>query len=77
MCTTLYFYFCIPYSMVTTKNLASIHHHTVDPLYPFCSAPSPLIITTPVCIYVFVFVWFVHLFIYLIDVFMVHIVLYF
>ena len=35
MCTTLYFYFCIAYSMLTTKNLVSIHHHTVNPFYPF------------------------------------------
>ena len=30
MCTTLYFDFCIHYSMLITKNLVSIHHRTVD-----------------------------------------------
>ena len=25
-----YFYFCIPYSVLTTKNLVSIHYHTVS-----------------------------------------------
>ena len=29
MCTILYFYFCIFCSMLTTKNLISIHHHTI------------------------------------------------
>ena len=36
---TLYFYFCIPYSVLTT-NLVSTHHHTVDSLYSFCP-PHP------------------------------------
>ena len=30
MCTTVYFY-----NMLTTKNLVSIYHHTVDLSYPF------------------------------------------
>ena len=34
-CTTFYFYGCIPYSVLTTKSLHSIHHRTVDPLYTF------------------------------------------
>ena len=66
MCTTLYFHFWIAYNMLTTKNLVSIYHQTVDPFtilpcpaHPFtsgnhCSVP---------CIYMFVFVWF-GLFIY-------------
>ena len=29
MCTTVYFYFCIHYSVYTTKNVVSICHHTV------------------------------------------------
>ena len=49
MCT-LYFDFCIYRSVPTTKNLVSIYHHTVDPLYPFQPphpSPSfPLITTT-------------------------------
>ena len=32
----LCFYFCIPCSMLTTKNLVFIHYHKVDPIYPFC-----------------------------------------
>ena len=45
---TLYFYFCIHYSMHTTKSLVSIHHHTIDPLCPFCppATISPLVTTT-------------------------------
>ena len=45
---TLYFDFCIHCSVLTTQNLVSIHHHTVDPLYSFHPppAPSPLVITT-------------------------------
>lgn len=27
--------------MVTIKGLTSICHHTIDPLYPFCSPPNP------------------------------------
>ena len=47
MCTTLYFYFCIHYSVLTTKNFVSIHHHKVDPLYPLHPPliPSPLVAT--------------------------------
>lgn len=30
----IYFYFYIPYNMLTTNNLLSICPHTVDPLYP-------------------------------------------
>lgn len=37
MCTKLYVYFCIPYSVLTTKNFVSTSHHTFDPLYPFHS----------------------------------------
>ena len=38
----------MPYSVLTTKNLVSIHYHTVNPLYPLCppSVPSPLITAT-------------------------------
>ena len=27
MCTTLYFYFCLPYSVLTPQNSVSIYHH--------------------------------------------------
>ena len=66
MCTTLYFYFCIHYRVLTTKNLVSIHDHTVDPLYPFCPPLCPFPFCnhySVLCIYLFVFVWFA-LFIY-------------
>ena len=59
-CTTLYFYFCIHYSILTTKKLVSIHHHTVDLLYPFHPPPSSFPSGNPysvLCICVFVFVW--------------------
>ena len=32
MCTTLYFHLYVPYGVLTTKNLVSISHPTVDPL---------------------------------------------
>ena len=37
----LYFYVCIPYNVLTTKNLFFVYHHTVDPLYPLCIPPLP------------------------------------
>ena len=43
MCTTLYFYCCIPYNMLLTRNVFSILYHTVHSLYPFF--PSPLVTT--------------------------------
>ena len=62
MCTKLCFYFCIHYSMLTTKNLVSILHHTVDPLYPFHPPPQPPFPSgnhySVLCIYMFVDVWF-------------------
>ena len=66
-CTTLYFCFCIPYSVFTTKNLVSMCHHTVDPLYLFFPPPHPLCSGnhhSVFCIYVFLFIW-LGLFIYL------------
>ena len=38
ICTTLYFYFCIPYNMLT-KNSVSICHPTVDYFHPFYPPP--------------------------------------
>ena len=49
MCTTLYFYFCVHYSVLTTTNLVSIRHHTVDSFNSFCpllTTLSPLVTTT-------------------------------
>lgn len=40
--TTLYFYFCIRYNMLTTKKLVSMFHHTVDLLYPLFPPCPPL-----------------------------------
>lgn len=61
MWTILYFYFCIHYSMLTTKNLLSIYYHTVDFFYwfhpPLCPFPSGKHYFF-LCIYVFVSVWF-------------------
>ena len=65
MCTMLYFYFCIHYSMLTTKNLVSICHHTVDSLYPFHPTPQPLPYGNHYCvlgIYMFVLFLFIYLF---------------
>ena len=58
---TLHSYSCIHCSMFTTKNLVSIYHYTVDHPCPFCS-PYPFSSSNHLCIYVFGFVWFVHLF---------------
>ena len=46
--TAVYFDFFRHSSVLTTKSLVSIHHHKIDPLYPFAhpSPPSPLVITT-------------------------------
>ena len=46
------------YSVLTTKNLVSIHNHTVDLLYPLCSPPnppSPLVTATLLSMYLFLF----------------------
>ena len=64
MCTTLYFHFCIPCSVLTTKNLVSICHRVCS-LLPI--SPCPRSIPSGnhyfvLCICMFVFVWFVHLF---------------
>ena len=42
---TLYFNFYVHYSMLNTKSLVSIHHHTVNTLYSFCPPPFPLVNT--------------------------------
>ena len=64
---TLYFYFCILYSMLTTKSLVSIRHHTVDLLTHFSfphqhTFPSGIYYSF-LCIYIFVwlglFIYFV------------------
>ena len=62
MCT-IYFNSCILYSMVTPKNLVSIHHHT-----HFTLPPPPLLVTTTLLLYLcvcFCLVWFVYLFCFL------------
>ena len=69
MCTTLYFYFYVDYSVLRTKNLVFIHHHTVYPLYPFllpaCPYPYPLVKLLLCSLYQHVYfclVCFIHLF---------------
>ena len=65
MCTTLYLYFCTPYNMLTIRNSVSMHHHTVHPLYPLCLPPNSFPSGnhySVLYIYLFVFIWFVHLF---------------
>ena len=66
MCTTLYFYFCIHYSVLATQSLVSIRHHAVDPLHSFSPPHTPFPCGnhySVLCIYMFVFAWF-GLFIY-------------
>ena len=41
MCTAYLFCFCIHYSILTIKNLVSICHHTVNPLYSFHPSLAP------------------------------------
>ena len=59
MCTALFLLYYISTAMTTTKSLASICYHTVDPLYPI----YPLLHTFPtvnhssaLCIYMFILV---------------------
>ena len=71
---TLYFCFCICYSVLITKSLFSIHHHTVDPLclfYPSSPGTSTLILY--IYMSVFCLVWFVHLFYSLLVFYVPHI----
>ena len=58
-------FICLNYKVVTTKSLVTIHHHTLDPLYPFC--PTPNLFPSwshqsVLCIYEFAFVLFVVVF---------------
>ena len=49
MCATLYFYFWIHNSMLSTKNLLSIHHYIEteqDPMGPSQNRPNPAPIPT-------------------------------
>ena len=67
ICTVIYFDLCITCSMLTTQNLVSICHHTLDPHYPFhppppaFSIPVPLLFPLYLC-FCFWLVWFDHLF---------------
>ena len=48
-------------NVLTIKNLGSIHHHTVDLLYPFHPPPIPSsLVITILCIHVFVFDLVIH-----------------
>ena len=63
MWAKLYFYFCIHYSVLTTRNLLSIHHIQWTPLYHFTLPPFPLVNTPLFSVSMFVFAFsFVHLF---------------
>ena len=57
MCTTLYPDSCIHYSFLTVRILVSIHHRTVDLLYPCCLPtkvpPFSLVTTNPFFVSVF------------------------
>lgn len=46
MCSTFYVYFCIPYSLLITKDLVSICVNMGDPLYHFTLPTLPLLVTT-------------------------------
>ena len=60
---TLYFYFCVQYSKLTTKNLVSIHHHTVGALYLFCP-PHPHFPSGSSCSFLCIYKFLFGLFIY-------------
>ena len=53
MCAMLFFYFCIPCSVLTAKNLVSIHCSTVRPLPVSLSSSDNYYFV--LCIYAFVF----------------------
>ena len=57
MCTAFYFYLCIHCSVLTTKNLVSIYHHTVHPLYTLHPplSLSPLVTATLFLIGLFIY----------------------
>ena len=61
MFTTLYFYFCVLYSVLITKNLVSICHHSADPFTAPPQTPSGIHYSI-LYIYVFVVIWFGNLF---------------
>ena len=73
---TLYFYSCIPYNPLTTKNLVSICHHTLKS--PLTISPSPPLPSPSgyhnsiLCIYMFVFLWLIHLGFLFISFFIFH-----
>lgn len=70
MCATVCFYFCIPCSVLTTKNLVSIDSSTVKPLPVSLSSSNNYYFV--LCIYVFL-IWLVYLsiyFLFLINVFL-------
>ena len=46
MCMSLYCYFYIHCSMLTTKNLGFVCQHAVDPVYPFTPPLHPPLLTT-------------------------------
>lgn len=46
MCSTLYVYFCIPYSLLLTKGLVSICVNMDNLFYHFTLPTSPLLVTT-------------------------------
>lgn len=56
MCTMLCYYFYIPYSMLTIKNLVSIFYHIVDPSYPSPTLPpTPSFLVTTILFSVMIF----------------------
>ena len=70
MCTTLYFYFCMHYSVLSTKNLVSIWHHV--PFTHFAFPPSPLpipLLQALLYSQYLVFVWFGCVFILFVFIF--------
>ena len=42
MFALLYFILCLHNCVLTTKSLVSIHHHKIEPLYPFWPPLTPL-----------------------------------
>lgn len=71
MCSTLYVYFCIPYSLLLTKDLVSICVNMDNLFYHFTLPTSPLLVTTTlfsvlcgIMCFLFGLVWDVHLFCY-------------
>ena len=63
------FDFCLHCSELTTKHLIAVHHHKVDPFYPFHHPPNSLLLWKTLlystCLFLFCLLWSFILFSYI------------